>query len=337
MHRAILCIVADPLCRTLELLLSRKQNQKTEKQVNGLLDILKPYRSQKRSTDCGRAELAEWTTTVAGDLVHRIKLTVQEQLTWVAHVGPTAPPRYSHRLVAVASEILGVEALLDVLADVLKEQTLVGNGSLAIDVCTAMICSSTAATSTSSLPIGGPLRDNRLTLRDALRLRTSNVHELLKLPAGRAEALVRLSRTVEAHLVVPDIPQLAPMAPLLETEAADQVMAELGLTDAGGAEMSDTSRQLEVTAGADFTNDDIAAALNMDQNAMDLSGAQNQGTVDLGANDNSMQDQSQDLFADLNMDLSQSVPNPDGSTQNKEDDIFAGLNMDFGGDDFDFS
>lgn len=126
----------------------------------------------------------------------------------------------------------------------------------------------------------------------------------------------------------------------MQPETADQVMAELGLTDdltSGGAGMSmDQTGQLDATANANFTSADIEAALN--QPAMDLGNGQQQSVPGLPSDPSEMQNPANDIFSGLNnVDLSQPVQNPEGSNGG-DDDIFAGLNMDLGDDvDFDFS
>lgn len=345
MHKAILGIVAAPLCQTLEVLISRKPNQRTEKQVNGLLDILKPYRGRKRTLQCSKNELATWTSTSSGGLGEHLRMSAQEQIIWASNIGPTPPAKYTHELIAAATETLGADAVVNVLASELREQTTIGSGPLALDVCSAMICAPTAGPAStfpgmSRHPQSGQAQ---LTPRDALRLRTSNAQELLKLPSATAQALVRLSRAVETQLAVAPIAQLPMPTMPMQPETADQVMAELGLTNdtlaSAGAGMSmDQSVQLDASADAAFTNADIEAALN--QPAMDLSTGQQQNVPGLPTDPSGMQDQEEDLFADLNMELSKAVSNQDGSNQNGEEDIFADLNMNMDmdlGDDFDFS
>lgn len=348
MHRAIMGIVADPLCHTLEVLISRKPNQRTEKQVSGLLDLLKPHREQERTLQCKKSELAAWTATSGGGLVEHLRMVVQEQIMWTSSIGPTPPSKYTHRLVAAATATHGANAVLDVLISELKNQTMVGNGPFALDICSAIVSAPTADTDAAFPNLGGVLqsRQSQITLRDALRLRCSSAQAILKLPTGTAQALVRLSRTVEAQLAVAPIAQLPlPNIPI-QPETADQVMAELGLTDenlasAGAGISMDPSIQLDAPTDANFTNADIEAALG--QPAMELGDGQQANVPGLSTDQSGIQNQEEDLFADLNVDLSNVTQNPDGSNQGADEDIFAGLNMnmdmgmDLGDDDFDFS
>lgn len=342
MHNAILGIVANPLCHTLEVLISRKPNQRTEKQVNGLLEILKPYRNRKRTMQCSKTELATWTATTGGGFAEHLRIAAQEQITWSLNIGPAPPSKYTHRLVAASTATLGADATLDVLISELKEQTTIGNGSLAFDICSAMICAPTT-NSGSAFPglDGHPQSETaQLTLREALRLRISNVQALLKLPSSTAQALVRLSRVVQAQMAVTPMAQLPMPNMTMAPEAADQVMAELGLTDdtltTAGAGMSmDQGIQLDATTDANFTNADIEAALN--QPTMDLGDSQQTGVPGLQTQNSGLQNQGDDIFADLGVDLSQPVQNQNGSNQGADEDIFAGLNMTMDMDDFDFS
>ena len=171
----------------------------------------------------------------------------------------------------------------------------------------------------------------------------------MKIPQADAEALVRLDRRIAAQSAVSQMPQLTMAIPLADP-MADQVMADLGLTDDALAVNNQASMDpmaaLGANSGADFNNADISAVLDQTMGLAN-SAAQNLSNAP-DATGNSVDN----IFGDLNMDLGQSSQQMlaqggagmslDGNAQNDaEDDIFAGLaGVDMGDlndDDFNFS
>jgi hypothetical protein len=133
--------------------------------------------------------------------------------------------------------------------------------------------------------------------------------------------------------------------PTIPQQAADQVMAELGLTDdalavanAADASMDPTSA-LGATAEADFNNAELNSALDQ---AMNANAGAGQNIADIAGGSGTMAGDANNIFGDLDLDMTQApqMLNPDGSnaamSQNAEEDIFAGLDMNLG-DDFNFS
>lgn len=334
MHAAVLGIVAKPLYESLEKLGQLKDDKKHKKQVDEFMNLLKPYLDRQRTTAASKSEVEEWTGSNGG-IALRVQSSIRDLVSWVGNVGPTPPPLYSHKLFVTGCEIIGPNAMRDAIVEEVKLQTSTGQGSFALDVATAMISAPTP--SSQSQLIAGALNAHiQPGIREALGLYRGNAQELLKMPVATAEALVRLDRRVEAQLAVTNMPQL-PMAIPIADPMADQVMADLGLTDdALGA----TGGQSSMT-GTEFNNADINAVLERSISLAEGSGQMPNLPTDASGVGNNSTD---DIFGDLNMDLGQSnqqLMNQDGTSMNldtdgqnnAEEDIFAGLDLDLG-DDF---
>lgn len=334
MHSAILRIVAEPLYGSLSVL---HQRQPEKKQVSTLMNILKPHLGQRRVLDANKAELSDWANASEGGVENRIRTEIRNLVTWVTDIGPTPPPKYTHRVLAYGCTLIGVNRVRDAIAAELKTQTVIGNGAQTLDICAALICA----------PLASSNRLGAATVRDALRMSAADIHGLLKSSGTTAEALVRLNRRVEAQMAVSEMPQMAMAIPMPDQQAADQVMAELGLTDdalaAGAADVSiDPVSALNATGGNDFSNDALNSVLDQ---AMDVDGAGGvSGMAGMAVGTNAMANDAQNIFSDLGLDLNQDAQqllNAQSSdlgmgdnAQNAEDDIFAGLNLD---EDFNFS
>jgi mediator of RNA polymerase II transcription subunit 5 len=167
MHSAILEIVADPLYQSLQTL---SQRQPDKKQVGPLMNILKPHLNQRRTAEANKAELEDWVSSKNDGLTGRVRTSIQELVVWVTDVGPSPPPRYTHRLFTYGYSILGANRMRDAIVSELKDQTTIGSGPQALDICTAIVCS----------PQSSFQDQNVLPLRNALRLQTSELQALLR-------------------------------------------------------------------------------------------------------------------------------------------------------------
>ncbi|KAK3046111.1 hypothetical protein LTR09_012373 [Extremus antarcticus] len=335
MHKAILGIVANSLYESLKIL---HQRQPEKKQPGPLMNILKPHINQQKTVEANKAELQEWTSSSDGDLAKHVRNSIQEMVKWVTEVGPTPPPKYTHRLFAHGCATLGVDRMRDELAAELNDQTKLGNGTLALDICSAMICAPSSSSGNQSTS----------GVRESLRLKATDVQKLLHTGASAAQSLVRLNRRVEAQLAVVQMPPMAMALPMADP-AADQVMADLGLTDdAAAVAAADTSLDVSGPLGPPPGDGFDNAALNavMDE-AMNINPGPAQDIIDLTAGGGTLPTDAQDIFADLNMDMTQdpqqmlSAGGNDGGMsmdgqQNQEEDIFAGLDMSLGDDGDDF-
>ena len=350
MHKAILGIVAKPLHESLEVL---KQQPKHKKEANDFMNILKPYLERQRTTAATKTEVEEWIPATEGRINQRLQHAIRELVTWVTTVGPTPPPKYSHSLFITARETQGTNSVRDAIISEVKRQSIAGQGSFALDIATAMICAPLPSTPSQLLNLGAApshVLAPPLTVRDSLQLYTADIQGLLKIPQSEAEALVRLARRTAAQLAVSQMPQL-PMALPLADPMADQVMADLGLTDDALAVPNvqasmDPMAALGSNSGTDFNNADINAVLDQ---TMDIANTATQNLTNVPDASGNAADS---IFGDLNMDLGESSQqilaqggagmNLDGNTQiDAEDDIFAGLaGVDMGDlndDDFNFS
>jgi mediator of RNA polymerase II transcription subunit 5 len=348
MHQAILGIVAKPLCESLENL---NQQPKHKKEANEFMNLLNPYLDRQRTTLASKAEVDEWISSTDGGIARRAQFAIQELVSWVTNVGPTHPPKYSHRLFVTGCDAIGANAMRDAVISEVKQRTNAGQGAFALDVATSLICAPLSTSQPQLLALGSAspqMQAPPLSVREALHLYTSNIQGLLHIPTSDAEALVRLDRRAEAQLAVTHMPQL-PMAIPIADPMADQVMADLGLTDDalgghGGQNSMDPIPALGTNSGADFNNADINAVLDQ---SMDLGNTAGQNMPNLSTNPSGVAGGSaESIFDDLNMNIGQSGQqlldqdgnlNLDGDGQNNaEEDIFAGLDMDLG-EDFNFS
>lgn len=338
MHKAILGIIAKPLSDSLQNLIQRRPEKK---EVDSLLKLLKPYMSRQRTMQFNAAELEEWNSRQGTGFAKQLQIVIREQVAWASSVGPTPPPKYTHKLFAVGCEVAGVSAVLDALIAELREQTNLGNGSLALDVCTALVSAPLPCTVNQlvAAPTPSPNQNGAPSVREELRFRVTDVHSLLQTPNSDAEALVRLNRRVVAQVAAAQVPQL-PLALPMQNEATDQIMADLGLTDGDlGTNGADSAMDVALGAGsgAEFTNPaDLTSSIDP---AMDLANVSAPG-LNSTVPGSSVLPADQSLFDDLNLDMTQPVQNPDGTQldgDNLEEDIFAGLDVGDFGDDFNFS
>lgn len=331
MHKAVLAMIATPLVRSLRDLLKARPDKRA---AHGLVELLKPYVGQKRTSHCSKADLEAWSNSTDGGLTRCVRDSVRDMVAWTSSVGPTPPTKYTHKLFNSACQLLGPTKVLDALLSELKDQTAIGAGAQTLDVCVAMICS----------PGVSSAQNGRLAVKDQLRLMVTDVSMILDRPLADAEALVRLSRRVEAQLAAPQMAQI-PMSMPVQDQTTDQMMQELGLTESGtgasaaGDLSTNPAAGLGQVATAGFTNADLDSA--MSQHA-DLTGADAQALTNLAADSSAMQ-MDQNIFGDIDMSMTQAqtlqggnaMPN-DAGQPNQEEDIFADLMGDLG-DDFAFT
>jgi mediator of RNA polymerase II transcription subunit 5 len=340
MHRCILGIVSTPLEASLQALIRRKPEKRD--QANTLIELLKPHMHQRRTTVISIAELEGIAASGDGLLTRAVTNTVRDLALWAANGGSDPPPRYASQLVHCAISANGSFGVLDAVVDGLKDQTSIGNGPVALDICVALVCRPEPATYIPLMNMGTaePQITGR-TLHDAIRLSMMDAQKLLKMDTAQAEALVRLARRVEAQSAVSQV-ALVNIAPSTAEQAmADQVMQDLGITTGdvplvvGDSLLGDNSG-LDHNGNPDFSAADFSATTN---GAMDLGGTSNQNLNDMMQLDNS-----NDIFGDLgvnfgqqNQQAGQNVMGDGGDQQNAEEDIFAGLDMGDLGQEFDFS
>lgn len=340
MHRCILGIVSTPLEASLQTLIRRKPEMRDR--ANALIEILKPHLHQRRTMVITIAELDGIAATGNGLLTRAVANTVRELTFWATNGSSDPPPRYASQLVHCAISAHGSFQVLDAVVEGLRDQSAIGNGPIALDICVALVCRPEPTTyiplmnmGTAEPPITGS------TLHDALRLTMMDAQKLLKINTEHAEALVRLSRKVEAQSTVSQVALVNLPTSTDEQAMADQVMQGLGISTGDvplvvGDSLLGGDGGLDQNGNTDFNTADFNTAAT---GSMDLSDSTNQNLNDMMQLDNS-----NDIFADLNVDFGQqnqqagqSVMGDAGQQQNAEEDIFAGLDMGDLDQDFDFS
>lgn len=223
MLASVLNIVAKPL----ELALRSYQRQvPASQEVEPLLRALKENLAVSgRTGGAEHSELENWTGTQhgsVGGLYGAIRHTVQNLVQWASHSpGNGMPTSYTHRQMLAALQICGAKRLLSALLKELKTQTEAGNGPVAYDVVTAIIC----APDVHNTPVmddndlasstGGGTHPNhdtvqgkqrRISLREALKFEAEEFKKIQKLDPLMAETVVRLHRRVEAQMELPPPP-----------------------------------------------------------------------------------------------------------------------------------
>ncbi|KAK3956089.1 mediator complex, subunit Med5 [Pseudoneurospora amorphoporcata] len=224
MLSSVLNIVAKPL----ELSLRSYQRQvPASQEVEPLLRALKENLAVSgRTGGADHSELENWTGThhngsgSVGGLYGAIRHTVQNLVQWAHHSpGNGVPTTYTHRQILVALQICGAKRLLSALLKELKAQTEAGNGPVAYDVVTAIIC----APDVHNTPVmdddpastrGADANHNhtvhrtqrRITLRESLKFEAEEFKKIQKSDPLMAETVVRLHRRVEAQMALPPPP-----------------------------------------------------------------------------------------------------------------------------------
>jgi mediator of RNA polymerase II transcription subunit 5 len=340
MHRCILGIVATPLEGSLQILIKRKPEKRDK--ANELIELLKPHLHQRRTMEITMVKLDEIAASGGGLLDRAVTNTVRDLALWAANGSSDPPPRYAPHLVHWAISSHTSSRVLEAVIEGLRDQTNIGNGPIALDICVALVCRPEPATYVPLMntAIPEPQITGR-TLHDAIRLSTMDAQKLLTMNTADAEALIRLARRVEGQSTVSQVALVNLPASTEEQAMADQVMQGLGITTGDGPLVVGDSllvgdTGLDQNGNTDFSTTDFNAAAN---GAMDLGDSTNQNL-----NDIMQMDTSNDIFGDINVDFDQTnqqsgqgVMVDGGQQQNAEEDIFAGLDMGDLGGDFDFS
>lgn len=318
MHRAVLAVVATPLTHSLQTLAKR---QPERKDTRALIDLLKPHLDRVRTHVCNRAGLEDAISLHEGQPEIFVRKTVTDMTAWCTSVGPGPPPRYSNIVLEAACETLGAPRVLTSLVSELRFQTALGspNDAIALDVCTSLVCAlSPSKNQPPLLGMSSNVQTPDVGLRGVLQLTLADSARLLNQAVGDAEALVRLGRRVEVQGTAVQLPQIALTVPPMQDQGANQMMADLGLTDGNASgTMPGTDAVAELMGTADSMHMDFSAVLDQ---PMDLSNV-SAGDMDMSQTD--------DLFG-MNMDISdvpQQSTHPSNPQQATDDDIFAGLDM----------
>ena len=208
MLNAILNIIAKNLEHSLRFL-QRAEPQRQD--VEPLSKALRENLGFERRGASEHTELESWTSIANGGLTTAIKQTISALVQWGLNSISSPPAAYTHRQILVGLRMLGAKRLLRAIIDEVKVSTEVGNGSIAIDVATALICAPDAASwepvnNKSAMDIMGEEHmqppQRRMNLREALKMEADNAPKRHKTDVFHAETVIRLYRRVEAQLVV---------------------------------------------------------------------------------------------------------------------------------------
>ncbi|APA07744.1 hypothetical protein sscle_03g025140 [Sclerotinia sclerotiorum 1980 UF-70] len=239
---SILKIVAKNLEQSLRWL------QRAEPQRQDIEPISKALESNigwERRGASKHSELESWTATPGGgmsaSIKHTIAILVQWGLQWARNPGMhIMPASYTHRQILSGLKMLGAKRLLNIIIDEVKAQTEAGNGSVALDIATSLVCAPdpTSFDSGRGMDILSgntphPLQ-RRLTLKEALKAEAENMPKVHKTDTFHAETVIRLYRRVEAQSAIQQ--QLLPHEDglnALNEVMGDAVMGDAVMGDAG--------------------------------------------------------------------------------------------------------
>ncbi|KAI1772929.1 Med5-domain-containing protein [Hypoxylon cercidicola] len=211
MLSSVLNIVAIPLEYSLR---SYQRHDPKSQAVEPLLKAIREnIRLSRRTASAANNELETWTSTANGGFTANIRHVLQGFMTWSIHPGLNVmPTSYTHRQILAALKMLGARRLLYIILEEVKVQTEAGNGSIAHDIATALICAPDVTNmpppaefsllvDTSSHAAVPPQR--LISLSGALKHEAEDCKKIQKSDPVMAEIIVRLYRRVEAQLLMP--------------------------------------------------------------------------------------------------------------------------------------
>lgn len=211
---SVLNIVAKSLEHSLRWL---QRSEPTRQDIEPLSRALKPHISFSRTAGSDHTELESWTNSQSGGIANNIRHSMQLLTRWSlrTHDMPTS---YTYRLILTGLRLLGARRLLSAILEEVKSQTISGNGSVVIDIATAIVGSPGEASdavhdssASTASQLMGILEDTspssqavqrRLSLREALRTEAENAPKVYQDDQAQLEVVVRLYRRVEAMMVV---------------------------------------------------------------------------------------------------------------------------------------
>ncbi len=201
MHATILAMVSSRLEKCFRTLQRRDANPK---EIEALLQAIKNSADYERSGYSSLIELEQWTNAPHSTLQKALKHTVQQLSQWASTVAlQPNPPSFTQNQINVTAKILGSHKTLRAIVDETKAQTDAGNGAVALDVATSIICAPTVEDSPISVSLDAnapaPLR-TRPNLREMLKHDFDSAAALVSTDLSTAETIVRLHRRVEAQL-----------------------------------------------------------------------------------------------------------------------------------------
>ncbi|KAI8960103.1 Med5-domain-containing protein [Daldinia sp. FL1419] len=211
MLSSVVNIIAMPLDSSLR---SCQRFDPKNQAIEPLLKAMREnIRLSRRTASAANNELETWCSTANGGLAALVRHLVQNFVSWSVHPGLNVmPTAYTHRQILVALKILGAKRFLYVILEEVKVQTEAGNGSIAHDIATALICAPDVTNlpppteavlhlDSANRPYVPP--QLRLSLQAALKAEAEDCKIIQKSDPGMAEIIVRLYRKVEAQMLMP--------------------------------------------------------------------------------------------------------------------------------------
>ncbi|KAI1377250.1 Med5-domain-containing protein [Hypoxylon crocopeplum] len=262
------------------------KSQAVEPLLKAMRDNL---RLSRRTASAATNEIEAWTNTANGGISASVRHTIQGFVSWSVHPGLNVmPTSYTHRQILTALKMIGAKRVLYVILEEVKLQSEAGNGSIAHDVATALICAPdvtnvppppeyTLLIDPSNPPAYPQLR---LSLRTVLKWEAEDCKTIQKSDPTMAEIIVRLYRKVEAQMLMPPPAESI----LMNAEAIGNALAAAAQSDGLGADDGNMSLDLgsggndmghlglgDSGHGVDFgANDDIFGGLGASGSASDL-------------------------------------------------------------------
>jgi len=302
MHNTVMAIVTRRVDRCLRAIQYKDPgNQK----INTVLQKLKQHDGFERTPFPSEAELGLWTKP-PNSPTRSLHATIQSLVLWSsAPAMSMGPPSYTHKQIYISLHSAGAQKVLRAIVDEVKAQCDAGQGSLALDVATALICAPAAEDSPVAVdwqhciaPQPQPPRRS-INLREMLKIEFEGAKELVKDDLLAAETIVRLHRRVEAQLAVSNqLPIAMPDLTAINNDGMGDLMQGLDVSSTGDAAAA-------AAAAADVMNQQQAIDFGNDTSGMDL-GDGSAGTMDLAGDlvlgDGTMSTED-DIFGDLDMDM----------------------------------
>ncbi|KAI2784944.1 Med5-domain-containing protein [Daldinia loculata] len=229
MLSSVVNIIAIPLDYSL------RSCQRWEPKNQAIEPLLKAMRENirlsRRTASAANNELDAWCSTANGGLAALVRHLVQSFVSWSVHPGlNVVPTSYTHRQILTALRMLGAKRFLYIVLEEVKVQTEAGNGSIAHDIATALICAPDVTNlpppteavlhlDSANRPYVPP--QLRISLQAALRAEAEDCKTIQKSDPGMAEIIVRLYRKVEAQMLMPP-----PAESILQGELANLGLGE---------------------------------------------------------------------------------------------------------------
>lgn len=211
MHNTVMGIVCPQVEK--HLLIIERRDAKLRSVADNLRKAMKPHQgfyAARVSASSGGSTILG--TSLAADIHQQVRSFVRELSVWSLNASMSVPGMpmiqsppltYSPVAMQVAQTLLGAPGTAKAIAEEVKTQTEQGNGAVAIEVATALVCAPHSHDSTipitwmaSAAPMQVTVR-TALNLREALKLAVDEAPSLWKGNEPLAQATIRIHRRVE--------------------------------------------------------------------------------------------------------------------------------------------